>query len=533
MILQQENENFKQEIKKKSEEISSLNKELDKIKQESSGSFFDFNSQINNDKLDYIQYILMGLMFIVLVFGIFKVSKERTVRLKSKNNDSGIPPVNKLTVNIKEAKKGGSKSLFSKMILGFGVLTNYMKRKSKTMNAPEEETGIQTLNENPSSTHPTLPPNSKEMNDRNITKEMIYPPADNVTFKNNTVQDSTNPAASGFTSNVSGTSSDTTPQFVDPKANSLTEEISKWYFSIHEEQIMNEGEDADPLALELKQNHWLIGVFDGMGGAGSAQYWAKNQIDTKYSGAYLASRYARNACAGYFQTRGESVDVEKLKDHLLDQLHLAHSALETKESKIKSRLIRTLPTTMALMEIRYDGQQFIARGLWVGDSRCYILDPLNGLQQISKDHLVNHKDALESITEDSTISNCICIDQDFYIDQKKISLNRACLLIVATDGAYGYVSSPWDFENLLLETLIHAKDFADWRGKVRDRIAQVAADDISIVVSYIGFDNFEKIKSVYSQRYETLHKNYISESSVKSKEELWIDYKKSYYIGYQ
>ena len=55
-------------------------------------------------------------------------------------------------------------------------------------------------------------------------------------------------------------------------------------------KVAGEGEDADPI-LRVGPDLGLLGVFDGMGGAGGTVY---DTPDGRHSGAYIASRFARN-----------------------------------------------------------------------------------------------------------------------------------------------------------------------------------------------------------------------------------------------
>src|SRR6478609_4220164 len=58
-------------------------------------------------------------------------------------------------------------------------------------------------------------------------------------------------------------------------------------FSIDIEKISKRGEDAPPIFISFDDNSHVIGVADGLGGAGGTLYEIEN---TKRSGAYIASR---------------------------------------------------------------------------------------------------------------------------------------------------------------------------------------------------------------------------------------------------
>jgi hypothetical protein len=123
-------------------------------------------------------------------------------------------------------------------------------------------------------------------------------------------------------------------------------------FSFNLGKIPDQGEDADPI-LRDGRDLALVGVFDGMGGAGGTVY---ETPDGPRTGAYLASRLARDVVERrmvellepdwYLDGRAAAEDLRRsMKAALLDRL----DELNAPKSGLRSRLLRALPTTMALV----------------------------------------------------------------------------------------------------------------------------------------------------------------------------------------
>ncbi len=71
-------------------------------------------------------------------------------------------------------------------------------------------------------------------------------------------------------------------------------------------------------------------------------------------------------------------------------------------SRLKSRLIKTLPTTLAICWYDLSRHEFTA--VWAGDSRIYYFHHDIGLQQVTTDDLKSNADALENLTQDSPMA---------------------------------------------------------------------------------------------------------------------------------
>ncbi len=166
-------------------------------------------------------------------------------------------------------------------------------------------------------------------------------------------------------------------------------------FSFCVEQKSNEGEDAEPiLSISPRRDNGLLGVFDGMGGAGGTVY-AHNGL--RRTGAYWAARLASKVVRSYFDqptidssgdTPGEIA--KALETKLTETFRSEIANLDAGPLRLGGNMIRRFPTTMACLYFEIDVNRagwarYVA--LWAGDSRAYLLSPRDGLQQITVDDL--------------------------------------------------------------------------------------------------------------------------------------------------
>ena len=76
----------------------------------------------------------------------------------------------------------------------------------------------------------------------------------------------------------------------------------------------------------------------------------------------------------------------ELKHALQDDLTRYAAEIQAGGSgRLKSKLIKTLPTTMAICACDLSSREYTA--IWAGDSRVYCLQPDVGLQQVTTDDL--------------------------------------------------------------------------------------------------------------------------------------------------
>ncbi|MGP4110339.1 serine/threonine protein phosphatase [Streptomyces sp. 4N509B] len=290
------------------------------------------------------------------------------------------------------------------------------------------------------------------------------------------------------------------------------------------ERRAGRGEDAEPLAVYHRvSGHGLLAVFDGSGGSGAAPAWQGR------TGAWAGARVARLAAECWFQRAvtapdgwsadggsadgtsadgrsvagrsadgrataphaggGESGDGEGLAYALRRMLGAVPAP--TSRSRLTGTMRRRLPTTVAALRYRFrPGEDRVRwQALWAGDSRAYALLPGSGLHALTRDDTVE-EDALEQLRQDPPMTNVVCADRPFTVHATPpgAALRPPCVLLAATDGFFGYVTTPARFEWLLLRTLAEATGLGDWAGRLRDAVQPETADDASLSLVALGFD---------------------------------------------
>ena len=259
-------------------------------------------------------------------------------------------------------------------------------------------------------------------------------------------------------------------------------------------KVAGEGEDADPI-LRVGPDLGLLGVFDGMGGAGGRVY---DTPDGRHTGAYIASRFARNVVERLmlelikpeWNLDGPATAAE-LHRLLASSLAARLEELKAPETSLRSKLVKPLPTTMTLAVLQRTDPaagSYACHLFWAGDSRAYVVDPDAGAMQLTTDDLRSGGDAMRNLTDDSVMSNCISADTEFHINHRQVELQAPFLLLCATDGCFAYVRSPMHFEHLLLSTLRAARDASGWQRGLEAAVTAVTGDDAAMALLGLGAD---------------------------------------------
>lgn len=296
---------------------------------------------------------------------------------------------------------------------------------------------------------------------------------------------------------------------------------------IAQEKIPGRGEDSYVFyAPDLSAA--AAAVFDGLGGSGSTKYPGFSRM----SGAYVASRAVSGAFAWWFYksvcSETPRFDADKLKQEILSRLKRCEM-MGRGASGIKGSLIKKFPTTMAAVIINGGESQLLADCLWAGDSRCYLLTPV-GLMQLSEDDSRN-PDPMQSLISDSPMTNVISLSKDFRLNRRSVVLEEPCIVFSATDGCFGYFSTPMEFEYLLLSTLLASASPEGWESAVTGRLREISGDDFTLCGYAFGFGDFRALKESFRPRAEEMFYTYIKgmeEKSLEEKVALWGRYKSIY-----
>lgn len=286
-------------------------------------------------------------------------------------------------------------------------------------------------------------------------------------------------------------------------------------FSVADEMVKNNGEDS--FYYEVIGENFIIACFDGLGGSGAKKY----ENYSGKTGAYIASRAV---CGGVSTWFNNSNKENELLKYIQQALSVCKKYADNKTSRILSSLSKEFPTTAAIVTGNLNKNTIDINCFWAGDSRCYMLDT-NGLHQLTADDL-DGQDAMSNLTNDGVMTNVINATTPFEIHGKNIVTDQPCILLTATDGCFGYLNSPMEFEYLLIDSLVESKNITEWKNSLDKRIRTVAGDDYTLCVAVCGFEDFNDIKSSFEKRNKFVAGKYVD--SQKDVNDMWNIYKKEY-----
>ncbi len=295
---------------------------------------------------------------------------------------------------------------------------------------------------------------------------------------------------------------------------------------VFKEKIEGKGEDS--FYYSVTPEKAVFSVFDGCGGSGARRY-EKLQGRT---GAYMASRVISGATKDWFDSP-DSIEngipnVEMLTEKMQEYLAICKREGET-TSSIKGRMLKAFPTTAAVIVCTLEKSGVCATCIWAGDSRCYLLNS-SGLMQLTDDD-VSGLDAMENLTADGGLTNVISASSRIKLHSKQINITKPCLLFAATDGCFGYLTTPMEFEFLLVDTLLNSKSISELEDNLQTFLQNIAGDDFSLCGGAFGYGTFDNLQNQFKQRRAFLLSEYIEGIETKTIEEktgLWKDYSENY-----
>lgn len=273
--------------------------------------------------------------------------------------------------------------------------------------------------------------------------------------------------------------------------------------SFCKEMLPGHGEDC--YCYTFCDTAGVLGVFDGCGGAGARKH-------DHYSGhteAYMASRLVAGVVYDRFRENFPSdmsasqFAAEILTPEINDCLKNFQPPRENTDFQIRGSMVRTLPTTAAVALVRglEDGRMEVG-AIWAGDSRVYVLDQ-NGLAQLTVDD-TSVPDPMDNLYEDGVLKNILCTEKIPKLRVNTVTVHTPCMVFAATDGCFGYVSTPMEFEGMLLDTLMNSENVAQWEEQLAQVISGFAGDDHTLCLGAFGYEDFAALKKAFSGRYQSL-----------------------------
>lgn len=299
---------------------------------------------------------------------------------------------------------------------------------------------------------------------------------------------------------------------------------------VSQDKIPGFGEDS--FCYRVTEEGVLLGVFDGCGGSGAKKYPAYQNR----SGAYMSARAIAGAVYQWMEDAHSSElsrNCQTMKAHILQGLSICKENCGGQGSKLKGSISKEFPTTAAVACCAVEGDDLLAECYWAGDSRVYLLDE-NGLAQLTADDL-DDPDAFENISGDGVLTNVISASMPFTLHSRRIALQKPSLVFAVSDGCYGYIPSPMEFEGVLLEQLQRSQNMAEFEENLRAAFAKTAGDDFTLTGAFFGFGTFPIVKKVFWKRYQALIQGYLSHISreSESRKEVWNRYRRGYYRYYK
>ena len=285
-------------------------------------------------------------------------------------------------------------------------------------------------------------------------------------------------------------------------------------FCVAKEMKKNLGEDSFYYGAD--GNDFIVAAFDGCGGSGSKKY----ENFSRMTGAFIGSHAVCGGVKAWFENSREEGSMATYIGKALEVC----TGFADKTGRITGSLGKSFPTTAAIVAGSMGKSGVKANCYWAGDSRCYLLDA-NGLHQLTADDL-DGEDAMSNLINDGVMTNVISASNPFDLHIKSFEVSYPCILFGATDGCFGYLRSPMEFEYILVQSLVMAKSPAEWRMAMYDKIQSVAGDDFTLCMAAFGYKDFNDMKKSFAKRYTYLDQYYIN--SPRDVMELWEEYKVNY-----
>ena len=311
---------------------------------------------------------------------------------------------------------------------------------------------------------------------------------------------------------------------------SFSKKLDTW-FSFSEESKPDRGEDNFCCAMHVKKGIAMVGVFDGCGGSGAQCYREAGNR----TGAYLASRIVSGAVYDWFYdcAWGCGQNTEQMAAEIRNYIDTGMQVCEPYikgDSRLAGAIVRKAPTTAAICVARNEENGVSLHVIWAGDSRVYLLDE-DGLAQLTEDD-VKTEDAFANLTGDGVLTNVIDAGRPYELHTRRVLIHKPTLVFSATDGCFGYIPSPMEFEGAILQEIIQSGSTEELKYRLKEVFRSVAEDDYTFSCMSFMFGSFERIRDIANERYTYLYEKYLrnipSDRDVEEVMNLWKKYQQAY-----
>lgn len=280
------------------------------------------------------------------------------------------------------------------------------------------------------------------------------------------------------------------------------------------------GEDAFCHDFSRPEQH-MLAVFDGCGGLGAWVY----QHYAGQTGAFVAAQTVAEAALNWARNAPEELReaAESFRDAMTAAL--AERMAETDETPgVVGTMVRAFPCTCSLALVRKAEENALdVLALQCGDSRVYALTPGRGLWQLTRDDLRGQPDPMKNLRAGAALSQMLNAELPFRVTARRFRLTQPCAVLCATDGFFGAVRSPMDFELLLLESLCADRSLAG--NGLREKVAEGASDDATAVLALYGFADRESLRACLQPRLEHVQTLTRRMDDGETPEQVWESYK--------
>lgn len=294
-------------------------------------------------------------------------------------------------------------------------------------------------------------------------------------------------------------------------------------------KIPGKGEDNFCCLCQVSQTSAIVSVFDGCGGLGGRKYPGfKN-----HTGAYVASRLASGALHDWYEKthdtdwKSSRELCESLNRYLMKNLSLG-PVYGKNNQRLRGAMVRDFPATAAIALARWENGKVVLHIIWAGDSRVYLLDE-QGLAQITADDSEN-QDALDNLTNDGELTNLLSSDGNYTLHYKRLVLNGPAMVFAATDGCFGYIPSPMEFEYTVVKAMAEAKSINDLKSRLTAEFRSVTGDDFALCCMSFFCDSFQGMQKLALPRVQLLEQEYLPvlRADRDSVQRLWARYRGNY-----